>query len=262
MQLITCPLERPCHEDFHRRICRGLRGGWAGARIALERLQTMHVLIPDPQWLPTRREDPHAFEAGREPVRSAVQALTFPAIQLFVERAAESLERFELSDADAPIVAEICRKLEGIALAIELAASHRCIRGTRAVHPPRGPISASEPGEAYGPAAASNPGCGLDWSYEILPEYERTILRRLGVFAGPFTLESASAVAADSGTAAAEIVERVANLAAKSLVSADVSGAVAHYRLLDTTRAYVLGKLRSPGCSVTRIGPLMSCGQR
>jgi len=59
---------------------------------------------------------------------TAVQALTFPAIQLFVERAAESLEGFELSDADAPIVAEICRKLEGIALAIELAASVSVVR--------------------------------------------------------------------------------------------------------------------------------------
>jgi hypothetical protein len=68
MQLIPRPLERPCHEEFHRRIRRGLRGGWAGTRIALERIQTMHVFIPDPQWLSARREDAHALEAGREPV--------------------------------------------------------------------------------------------------------------------------------------------------------------------------------------------------
>src|SRR5215467_13659522 len=66
----------------------------------------------------------------------------------------------------------------------------------------------------------------------------------LVAFAGPFTLASACAVLVDSGIAAPNVVEGVANLVAKSLVSADVSGAVAHYRLLDTTRAYALGKLK------------------
>jgi predicted ATPase len=80
----------------------------------------------------------------------------------------------------------------------------------------------------------------LDWSYEFLSETERTILRRLSVFAGAFTLDSAIAVIAGSGILDPEAVESLANLVAKSLVSADVSGAVAQYRLLDTTRAYAL----------------------
>jgi predicted ATPase/DNA-binding winged helix-turn-helix (wHTH) protein len=175
---------------------------------------------------------------------TAVQALTFPAIQLFVERAAESLEGFELSDADAPIVAEICRKLEGIALAIELAASRIDAFGVRELSTLlEDRFRLLRQGRRTALPRHRTLAAALDWSYEILPECERTILRRLGVFAGPFTLESASAVAADSYTTAAEVVERVANLVAKSLVSADVSGAVAHYRLLDTTRAYALGKL-------------------
>src|SRR5215469_1338267 len=179
---------------------------------------------------------------------TSVQALTFPAIQLFVERAAESLEGFELSDSDAPIVAEICRKLEGIALAIELAASRIDAFGVRELSTLlEDRFQLLKQGRRTALPRHRTLAAALDWSYEILPEYERTILRRLGVFAGPFTLESASAVAADSGTAAAEVVERVANLAVKSLVSADVSGAVAHYRLLDTTRAYALGKLKEAG---------------
>jgi predicted ATPase len=73
-----------------------------------------------------------------------------------------------------------------------------------------------------------------------LPEAERSVLRRLSLFAGAFTLESATAVAGDDST---DVVDGVANLVAKSLVSADVSGPIVQYRLLDTTRAYALQKL-------------------
>jgi len=78
----------------------------------------------------------------------------------------------------------------------------------------------------------------LDWSYELLAELERVLLRRLAVFAGAFSLEAASAVAASAELATAEIVDGLANLVAKSLVTAEVEGRVARYRLLHTTRAY------------------------
>src|SRR5262249_8237542 len=81
----------------------------------------------------------------------------------------------------------------------------------------------------------------LDWSYEFLPEDERVLLRRLSVFSSVFTLDSACAVANS------DVVEGVANLVAKSLVSADVGGAVVQYRLLDTTRAYAMQKLSESG---------------
>jgi predicted ATPase len=87
----------------------------------------------------------------------------------------------------------------------------------------------------------------LDWDHELLPEPERVMLRRLAVFAGGFTLEAASAVAAGGGISAPEVVERVANLVAKSLLAADVGGAVPCYQLLGTTRAYALEKLRTSG---------------
>ncbi len=80
----------------------------------------------------------------------------------------------------------------------------------------------------------------LDWSYEFLPEVERVVLRRLAVFAGAFTLESAIAVAGDDEI---DVVEAVLNLVTKSLVSADVSAPIVQYRLLDTTRAYASQKL-------------------
>jgi predicted ATPase len=87
----------------------------------------------------------------------------------------------------------------------------------------------------------------LDWSYKLLPESERLTLRRMAVFAGAFTLESASAVAVDTAVTQSDVVERLANLVAKSLVTADVSRATVPYRLLETTRAYALEKLRDAG---------------
>ena len=87
----------------------------------------------------------------------------------------------------------------------------------------------------------------LDWSYELLPEKERAILRGLSVFAGAFKLDAVSVVATGDRIAVPEAIEGTASLIAKSLVSADVSGDIAQYRLLDTTRAYALQKLTETG---------------
>ncbi len=87
----------------------------------------------------------------------------------------------------------------------------------------------------------------LDWSYELLAEPERVILRRLAIFAGSFSLEAAGAVTASPEIAPSEVVDGVSSLVAKSLVAAELDGAVARYRLLDTTRAYALEKLSDSG---------------
>jgi predicted ATPase len=87
----------------------------------------------------------------------------------------------------------------------------------------------------------------LDWSYDALSELEQAILCRLSVFAGRFTFEAARAVATDDSLIASNIVEVVASLVSKSLLNADVTTAIGHYRLLDTTRAYALIKLRESG---------------
>lgn len=171
---------------------------------------------------------------GREAnVPKSMLGVVFPAVQLFVERAAESLEGFELNDTDAPVVADICRKLEGIALAIELAATRIDALGARelsALLDDR--FRLLKQGRRTAVSRHRTLAATLDWSYELLPEDERIVLRRLAVFAGAFTLESASAVARGTGIAAPEVVQGVANLVEKSLVSADVSGAVAQYRLI------------------------------
>jgi predicted ATPase len=87
----------------------------------------------------------------------------------------------------------------------------------------------------------------LDWSHELLSEAERKTFRRLAMLSGNFTLQTAIAIAAEYETDAPDIIASLGQLVAKSLVSADISGSVAHYRLLDVTRAYALSKLNESG---------------
>src|SRR5271166_3651531 len=87
----------------------------------------------------------------------------------------------------------------------------------------------------------------LDWSYRLLSEAERTVLRRLAIFAGGFTLPAASAVIADSTQPQSEIIDQVSELVAKSLVTDDVGDGEPRLRLLDTTRAYAAAKLAESG---------------
>jgi predicted ATPase len=164
---------------------------------------------------------------------------------LFVERASAIVDGFELSDADAPILSDICRKLGGIALAIELAAARVDAFGIRQLSTllddrfrilKRGKRTAQPRHQSLEAA--------LDWSYEFLPEAERAVLRRLSLFAGAFTLASAIAVVENADT---DVVEGIANLVAKSLVSADVRNEMVQYRLPDTTRVYAMQKLIGSG---------------
>jgi predicted ATPase/DNA-binding winged helix-turn-helix (wHTH) protein len=193
------------------------------------------------------RLSPLAVPAGSAGL-TAAEALVFPAVQLFVERAAASLDGFELADADAPLVAEICRRLDGIALAIELAAGRIDafgIRGLAGLLDDR--LQLLRGGRRSALPRHRAMSAVLDWSYQLLPESERVILRRLAVIAGDFLLDSASTIASGADIDASDVVEGVANLVAKSLVTADVGGPTVRYRLLDTTRAYALQKLRDSG---------------
>ena len=177
---------------------------------------------------------------------SAPIAMTYSAVQLFVERAAMCLGEFSLTDAHASAVANICRRLDGIPLAIEIAAGRvdafgiadladvlddrfrLAMRGRRTALPRHQTLSTT-----------------LDWSYQLLPETERLVLRRLAVFAGFFTIPEAIGVLAEDG--GAEALESIANLVAKSLLAVNLETPVATYRLLETTRAYALQKLEESG---------------
>jgi predicted ATPase/DNA-binding winged helix-turn-helix (wHTH) protein len=179
---------------------------------------------------------------------SAAEALSFSAIELFVERAS-SIDSFVLVDDDAPVVADICRQLDGIALAIELAAARVSTLGVKGIAIYlKDRFRLLTRGRRTALPRHQTLEATLDWSYEMLKEGEQATLRRLAIFCGNFALDAARAVAAGNDDLWDETLDVVDELVAKSLVSADAEGGAGRaYRLLDTTRAYAARKLSESG---------------
>ena len=172
---------------------------------------------------------------------TAAALLTFPATRLFVERAVASGAHPDFSDAEATIVVGICRKLDGMALAIELAARHVESYGlaqTAALLNLRPPLLWHGPRRAT--PRQKTLQATLDWSYALLSEPERTVLRRLAVLVGHFTLDAALAAATSATLDESVVFGAIDSLVAKSMVATRPIGAVMRYRLLDTTRSYAL----------------------
>ncbi|MFK8254185.1 ATP-binding protein [Ancylobacter terrae] len=177
---------------------------------------------------------------------AAADALAFPAVELFVERAAGNLGDFALGDADAAAVAAICRRLDGLPLAIELAATRVDAFGAGELLDrldDRFQLLKGRPGHGRHETLAAT----LDWSYHLLSAGERSVLRRLSVFAGAFDLRSACALAGDGRRESGDLVADVANLVAKSLLATERGEGGTLLRLLDTTRRYALHKLDESG---------------
>ena len=216
------------------------------------------------------RADPHArvLTTSREPLRAPgeyvyrVLPLQVPAeagqehedvldaaaVKLFTARAQAMDRRFFLDDRTAPIVGAVCRRLDGIPLAIELAAARTAalgVAGLAARLDDRFRLLTG--GHRTALPRHQTLRATLDWSYELLSAIERTVLHRLAVFAGGFTLEAASVIARGRDLDAAQVVDCVTNLAEKSLVVVERAGAVTRYRLLETMRAYALEKLTESG---------------
>ena len=215
----------------------------------LGRASGIHILATSREPMRAKGERVHRLLPLKFPLSSSVlnapEALAFPSVQLFVERAAANVEGFDLNDADAPVVAAICRKLEGMPLAIELAATRVDAFGIRQLSTLLDDrLRLLRYGRRTALPRHQTLAAALDWSYEFLPENERVLLRRLSVFSSVFTLDSVRVVAGD---ASFDVVEAIASLVGKSLVSADVSGSVVQYRLLDIARAYAMQKLTDSG---------------
>jgi len=175
------------------------------------------------------------------------EVLAYPAAQLFVERIAQSTGAFQLSAEEAPLVASICRRLDGIALAIELAAGRvnaYGIAGTASLLDSR--FSLQWRGRRTAVPRHQTLAAALDWSYDLLSSAESATLRRLSVFAGPFAPNAAAAVASGEGLSMPETLEAIDSLVAKSLISPSGSRTL-RYRLLDTTRNYAHAKLVERG---------------
>ena len=148
--------------------------------------------------------------------QTAVEALGFAAVQLFVERVASSLQGFTLSDDEAPFVSDICRKLDGLALAIELAAGRIDAYGVREVaRQLESQFALLWPGRRTAVARHQTLGATLGWSHQLLSGFEQTVFRRLSVFAGAFTLDMATEAVADDQISSAEATELLGALVSK-----------------------------------------------
>ena len=179
---------------------------------------------------------------------TADDAMRYSAVELFNERAVATVDGFVLDDADVPEVLEICRRLDGVPLALELAAARVDafgVKGLAARLDDR--FAVLTKGRRTALPRHQTLRAAMDWSYDLLPEIEQVVFRRLAVFRGSFTMEGAAAVAGDERINAGDVIESVANLAEKSLVTTDISSDVTYHRLLDTTRSYALDKLKGSG---------------
>jgi predicted ATPase len=184
---------------------------------------------------------PHHLEAA-DIVRE------YSAAQLFIARMIALDPGFTVQPDRVPAIAAICRRLDGIPLAIEFAAARVATLGLQQM--------ASHLDDRFRLLTAGRRTAlprhrtlraTLDWSYELLPEFERRLLRRLAIFAGGFTLESATAIMHDAGVSISMVADGIASLVAKSLVTSDRSLPSGRWRLLETIRAYAFDRLAETG---------------
>ena len=212
--------------------------------------QTPSVAVLATSREPLRAQSEHVYPL--EPLSSPPEGvitttsdlLVFPAAQLFCERAIAGGYRAELKDADAVIVGDICRRVDGNALALELAASRVSTYGLRQTADLlNSHMKLAWRGRRTAPPRHQTLTAMLDWSYALIDERERDVLRQLSVFVGGFGLDEARGVAGESD----EIIEALEQLVLKSLVAVNTSGQTPRYRLLDTTRAYASAKLLETG---------------
>ena len=181
------------------------------------------------------------------PLQSIAAVLRYPAIELFIERAGARLDVTTLSDEDGAKLAEICRRLDGMPLAIELAAARVDSFGLRALAERLDDrFSLLTRGRRTALPRHQTLRATLDWSHDLLSPDDQTILRRLAIFVGFFTEEAARAVITDAMSSSSGSADLLANLIAQSLLSAQQFGTT-YFRLLETTRAYAREKLEESG---------------
>jgi predicted ATPase len=180
--------------------------------------------------------------------QTAEDALRFSAVELFVDRATSSSHGFALTDEEAPLVSGICRKLDGLALAIELAAGRTGTYGVRELaRQLESQFALMWPGRRTAVARHQTLNATVGWSYKLLTAREQIAFQRLSAFAGTFTLWMAVALIADETISQLEATHLLDSLVSKSLIQFHNENAQAYYRLLDMTRSYAFSKLKDAG---------------
>jgi predicted ATPase/class 3 adenylate cyclase len=188
-----------------------------------------------------------------EDVDSAEDLAGSEAVELFVQRAQTHDSTFGLDDATADVVASICRKLDGIPFALELAAARLSTMSLVHLHDRLDQrFRLLTGGSRTALARQQTLQAAVDWSFDLLDEHERTVLCRLSGFVGGFELEAAEAVCAVGGIEAIDVDDLLGSLVSKSLVVAERSSGTLRYHLLETIRQYAAERLATAGSEAGR----------
>ena len=195
--------------------------------------------------------DPRRADFGASDLAAALPQ--YEAVRLFIDRALAVSPGFAVTNENAPSVAEICHRLDGIPLALELAAARiRVLSPEQIAARLDDRLRLLTGGSRTALPRQQTLRALVDWSYDLLSEQERTLLRRLSVFAGGWTLEAAEAVCAGDGIEDWEILDLLTQLVDKSIVIAEAHGDTTRYRLLETLRQYGAEKLAASGEQASR----------
>jgi predicted ATPase/DNA-binding winged helix-turn-helix (wHTH) protein len=179
---------------------------------------------------------------------TAAEAIVYPAVQLFVERAMANVDTYEFRDEDAPSVVNICRRLDGIPLALEFAAARIDLLDVHTIAEGLNDrFALLTKGHRNALPRQQTLRAVLEWSCGLLSTDRKIVLRRLSVFAGPFGVDDAVDVVSSDNVPRLTVLESLSDLVAKSILIADVSGHAVSYRLLETTQIYAYEQLRSIG---------------
>lgn len=210
----------------------------------------LHVLVTSREALNIGRETLFAVDPLDVPARDADEndIRRQSAVQLFLKRVEAMGGALHGERAEIGLIGEICRRLDGLPLAIELAAARVPTFGVDGVH--RGladQLTLLSHGFRTAMPRHKTLRATLDWSFALLDQHSRTLLRRLAPFAGHFSIESMCAVACDASLAVSAVIDGIGELVAKSLVKVSFDGPIARYRLSESTRAYALEHLHAAG---------------
>ena len=212
----------------------------------------VHILATSREPLMVHRERVRRLLGLSSPPEGATldaeAALQYPAIQVFVERASERVENFRLSDADARLVGDICRRLDGMVLAIELAATRVDVFGVVGLLTALNDRFSVLAERRAGPERHRTLAATIAWSFDLLSPAEAAFLWSLAVFPGSFDADGALAV---TDTTRTEALANLAQLVDKSLISPEIDGERVIYRLMNTTRSYCLEWLMESGDHAT-----------
>jgi predicted ATPase len=226
-------------------VCAHLTEQWLSACPHLRILATSREALwigGETTWLVPSLSLPEA-----QPPATVEELMRSEAIRLFVERATTVLPTFRLTAANAPLVAQICRRLDGIPLAIELAAARVKVLTAEQIAARLDDVfQLLTAGRRTALLRHQTLRAALDWSYELLSDRERVLFRRLAVFAGGWTIEAAEAVCVGEGLEADDVLEVLSHLVDKSLIAV-TQDRTTRYRLLETARQYGMERLREVG---------------